>query len=221
MDIKEERQSLASSSPLDTLSTQEEYDQQRLYNAIGKKYQKNFIERWSSIYRERFIYKHLFRDLDFQGKKVLDAMCGPISITSELLKRGADVTALDSSSVCLQLYSELYPQCTTRCASILHTGFPDDTFDIVFIIAGLHHLHPYLLQGVDEITRILKPGGVFCFVEPHRGSVLDLFRKIWYKMDATFEKNEASVDIKALKTYFSGRYAYTFEKYFGSIAFFF
>lgn len=158
----------------------EEQAQQKLYDAIASEYQIHATEPWSTAYREHFIYKNLLHGLDLKGKNVLDAMCGPVSITPELLKQGAKVTALDNSPECLKLYSKLYPECDIKCASILQTDFPDNMFDAIFIVAGLHHIHPYVTKGVNEITRILKPGGLFCFVEPHKGTFIDPLRKLWY-----------------------------------------
>jgi len=55
-----------------------------------------------------------------------------------------------------------------------------------------------------EIRRLLKPGGVFAFVEPHTGSLPDLARRIWYRLDRSFLPNERAVDVERLARDFAG-----------------
>lgn len=46
--------------------------------------------------------------------------------------------------------------------------FEDCQFDVVFVIAALHHF-PNVTDGVAEILRVLKPGGTFiCGIEPNK-----------------------------------------------------
>ena len=45
--------------------------------------------------------------------------------------------------------------------SIHNTKFLDNTFDAIYICGGLHHVLPLLNETMNEIHRILKPGGLF------------------------------------------------------------
>ena len=65
--------------------------------------------------------------------------------------------------------------------------------------AGCTICNPTSTPAIDEIHRLLKPGGSFSFFEPHTGSLPDLFRQQWYKRDALFEDNEAAIDLERLK----------------------
>lgn len=58
---------------------------------------------------------------------------------------------------------------------------PDASFDVVCIGGALHHFHPGVQSAIDELHRVLKPGGILCFNEPHAGSLPDIARKIWYR----------------------------------------
>ena len=86
----------------------------------------------------------------------------------------------------------------------------------------MHHVHPCVSEAVDEIHRILKPGGYFCFAEPHKGSYPDVLRQFWYRHDRLFEENEQAIDLDGLKGAFSSKFDFTApEKYKGNVAYLF
>ncbi|GIX03941.1 MAG: hypothetical protein KatS3mg113_0947 [Planctomycetaceae bacterium] len=75
-------------------------------------------------------------------------------------------------------------------------GWPDNYLDAVIIQGGLHHL-PDLNQSLPavcaELTRVLKPGGLFFLVEPWLTPFLHLvhtccrsatLRQLWPRLDA-------------------------------------
>jgi SAM-dependent methyltransferase len=146
-------------------------------------------------------------------------MCGSGQTTEYLLSRGARVTSLDISAESIAALQRKWPDCAGVIASILESGFERDAFDCVVIVGGLHHLHPRLEDGLDEIHRILKPGGFFCFLEPHAESLPDLVRNRWYKRDPLFEKNEAAIDIDALMAKNRDRFHFRKMRYGGSVAY--
>ncbi len=127
--------------------------------------------------------------------KVLDAMCGSGQTTSYLLMHGADVTGLDISNEVIDTFQTRWTEATAVKRSLLDSGFPDNYFDCVAVVGGLHHIHPNVKRAVSEIHRVLKPGGHFCFMEPHSGSFPDLVRRVWYRFDRFFSDNEAAIDV--------------------------
>lgn len=53
-------------------------------------------------------------------------------------------------------------------ADAMSLPFHDKQFDVVFLIAALHHL-PDPFKGMEEIIRVLKPGGIFISaIEPNK-----------------------------------------------------
>jgi SAM-dependent methyltransferase len=103
--------------------------------------------------------------------------------------------------------------------SLLDSGLPDNSFDCVAVVGGLHHIHPNVKAAVREIHRVLKPGGHFCFMEPHSGSVPDVVRKVWYRFDRFFSDNEAAIDVGLLQEDFRNAFELKKVKYLGNIAF--
>jgi SAM-dependent methyltransferase len=189
------------------------------YDRIANQYQEHYGDFYSLKYRLRFINKPLFAGIDLEGKDVLEAMCGSGHTTEYLLSRGARITGLDVSSKEVHAFQRSWPDCSSVCASILESGLPDNHFDCVAVIGGLHHLHPHLGEAVHEIHRTLKPGGYLCFAEPHKQSLPDLVRSYWYKHDRLFAHNEASIDLEALKKAFSNHFNFRTDSYRGNIAY--
>lgn len=195
--------------------------QREHYDEIIYDYDAHYNEKYSNKYRDKFLYQPLFSDVDFSGKKVLEGMCGTGSTTAYLRTKGALVTGLDISPKAIELFKHKWPDMDAVCASMNDSGLPDNSFDVVVVDSGLHHLHPNLNQTLSEIHRVLKPGGFFFFLEPHSASFFDKLRKFWYKFDRLFEDNEASVDLDQMKLDFADKFDFKKEIYVGGLAFMF
>jgi len=195
--------------------------QKEHFDRIFLQYKISSDNLYHQRYLSRFIFGPAFEGITLSGKKVLDAMCSTGQATQCLLSKGAILTALDISEAAMDYFKKSWPNCSTICASILNSKLESNSFDCVVVMGGLHHLHPHVDKAIEEIYRVLKLGGYFCFVEPHSGSLPDLFRKIWYKYDNLFAENEASIDLEALKNKYSSYFKYIKERYSGSIAFLF
>jgi SAM-dependent methyltransferase len=195
-----------------------ESQQRDHYDAIFSDYEKHYDDPSSHRYRNEFVYDPLFEGVDLAGARVLEAMCGSGQATRYLTERGARVVGLDISNEAIASYRNRWNDATAVCGSILESGFPSESFDCVVVIGGLHHLHPHVDSAVREIARVLRSGGHFCLVEPHAGSLPDLFRKVWYRHDHYFADNEASVDVTDLARAHAGAFESVREVFFGGIA---
>jgi len=196
-----------------------ERQQQRHYDTIAADYEAHYSDEWSVEYRRRFIYEPMFAGLNLAGLQVLDAMCGSGQTTSYLLARGASVTGLDISNEVIDTFQSRWTGANVVKRSLLDSGLPDNSFDCVAVVGGLHHIHPNVKAAVREIHRVLKPGGHFCFMEPHSGSLPDVVRKVWYRFDRFFSDNEAAIDVSALQRDFRGSFELRKVNYLGNVAF--
>lgn len=200
--------------------TASEEAQKRHYERLAAEYDEgHYDDPWSRRYRRRFIDAPLLDGLDLNGREVLEAMCGGGHVAATLLERGARVTGLDISAAGIDSFRRRWPECKAVCASILDSGLPAESFDVAIVVAGLHHLHPHVPEAIEEVHRLLKPGGTFCFMEPHRGSLPDWFRRRWYRIDPLFLDNEAAIDLAALKGRFADHFEVVTERYGGNLAF--
>jgi SAM-dependent methyltransferase len=113
---------------------------------------------------------------DVTGKRVVDFGCGSGANTALLAGRGAHVWGIDISEDLLRLgqrrlsISGLADGATFVAGSAHDMPFPDNSIDVVFGIAILHHLDLDLVS--KEVRRVLKPGGRAIFQEPVRNSAV-------------------------------------------------
>jgi len=195
--------------------------QRRHYDKIAEEYEAHYGDSCSREYRRRFLYEPMFIGLNLEGRKVLDAMCGSGHTTEYLLSCGAEVTGLDISPEEINRFRSRCADARGICRSLLDSKLDSESFDCVAVVGGLHHLHPHLDTAIREIHRVLKPGGYFCFMEPHARSIPNLVRRFWYRFDNLFSENEAAIDIAYLKREFSEQFTFTHTKYSGNVAFLF
>lgn len=199
--------------------SQPEAQQQQHYNALANSYQEHYGDQWSRQYRDEHIHAHLVKGISLDGAHALDAMCGLGEVSQYLLDRGAHVIGVDISEEMLTKYRANLPRATAQCCSILATDLPSESFDLIAIVGGLHHLHPHLEEALHEFYRLLKPGGYLCFAEPHAHSLPDTLRNIWYRNDSLFEKNEAAIDLEYLEDKMAQLFTVKSRTYLGSIAY--
>ncbi len=108
-----------------------------------------------------------------RGLKVLDVGCGNGYVLFQYARNGAEVTGVDLTATAIDLCRKRFALngLTGRFVQIdgEHLPYPDDCFDIVCSMGVLHHIsNPQ--PTVDEIYRVLKPGGRLIAMLYHRYS---------------------------------------------------
>ncbi|MFM2064978.1 MAG: hypothetical protein RLZZ507_4649 [Cyanobacteriota bacterium] len=115
-----------------------------------------------------------FRQLALQDltlhsdSQILDLCCGSGQATAFLGKLSQNVTGLDASPLSLQRAKNNVPNATYVEAFAEDMPFADNSFDVVHTSAALHEMQPEQLRTIiQEVYRVLKPGGVFTLVDFH------------------------------------------------------
>jgi demethylmenaquinone methyltransferase/2-methoxy-6-polyprenyl-1,4-benzoquinol methylase len=116
-----------------------------------------------------------FRRLALEGlsinpsTKVLDLCCGSGQATEVLVQHSQNVVGLDASPLSLKRAQHNVPTAEYVEAFAEKMPFADDEFDVVHTSAALHEMNPLQLRQIlEEVYRVLKPGGVFTLVDFHR-----------------------------------------------------
>ena len=113
---------------------------------------------------------------DVAGMDVLEVGSGPAHDALVFALRGAAVTALDISSTALELAEQIYldldlPLSTVH-ADATAMPFDDNSFDLAFNAGVLEHFNDDQLEHViDEMIRVVRPGGTVLAFCPNRHNV--------------------------------------------------
>jgi ubiquinone/menaquinone biosynthesis C-methylase UbiE len=148
----------------------------RLNSRTLRRYNNPPADTWFPL---EYAY-HLLGDV--RGQRVVDFGCGSGANSVHLALRGAAVVGLDISESLIALARErLAANGVERTARFIvgsahDTPFVDNSIDVVFGIAILHHLDLQLVSR--EVHRILKPGGRAIFQEPVRNSAVLRFVRV-------------------------------------------
>jgi MPBQ/MSBQ methyltransferase len=103
------------------------------------------------------------------GSRVLELGCGNGKTLSALIRKEWNVTTLDSSQKAVTMSRNLVKRSSPAdimIADACHLPLRDTTFDAVFAIHVIGHMHePERKKIALEVTRTLKPGGIVFFCE--------------------------------------------------------
>jgi ubiquinone/menaquinone biosynthesis C-methylase UbiE len=98
----------------------------------------------------------------FAGKKVLEIGCGLGTDLLQFARGGADVTGIDLTPNSIELVRKHFSMenlpVVARVADAENLPFENSSFDLVYSFGVLHHT-PDTQKGIDEVYRVLKPGG--------------------------------------------------------------
>ncbi|MGF1446828.1 MAG: bifunctional 2-polyprenyl-6-hydroxyphenol methylase/3-demethylubiquinol 3-O-methyltransferase UbiG [Pikeienuella sp.] len=106
------------------------------------------------------------REIDWQGKTVLDLGCAGGFMAEALCDRGAQVTGIDPSAPAIAAARAHAAETGRAIAYDVGIGealpYGDAAFDAVVCVDVLEHVTD-LEQVLAETARVLKPGGLFLF----------------------------------------------------------
>jgi len=148
-----------------------------------------------------------FRFLKSNSKNsnILDYGCGVGNSLEEVIKfYPKKITGIDISEVSIEKAkknSKLNTNIELLVDNCEKTKFEDNTFDLVYGTGILHHLNIEIC--LEEIQRILKPGGRFLFIEPlGTNPLINLYRKLTPGSRSTDEHPLIDHDINFIKNRF-------------------
>ncbi|MCX6133069.1 MAG: class I SAM-dependent methyltransferase [Ignavibacteriales bacterium] len=129
---------------------------------------------------ERFRYdsQPFMRELvefdNFRGKRLLEIGCGLGTDLLQFARGGAITSGVDLTPASIELVKKRFAlegiSVDAQVADAENLPFPDASFDVVYSFGVLHHT-PNTQKSIDEVHRVLKPGGRIVIMLYHKNSV--------------------------------------------------
>jgi 2-polyprenyl-6-hydroxyphenyl methylase / 3-demethylubiquinone-9 3-methyltransferase len=141
---------------------------------------KTSINPWRVGYSKNILNK---LGIDPTGKKALEVGCGGGILCEEIRKMGFDTTGIDPSEESLNTAMNHAKagglEIKYEKGSGENIPYPDSSFDCIFCCDVLEHVQD-LPKVIAEISRVLKPNGVFFYDTLNRTFISKLVAiKIW------------------------------------------
>lgn len=134
------------------------------YSKLARDYEKNVdVTSGFNAYYERPAMMKLLPN-DITGSKVLDAGCAAGWYTEQLIKRGANVTAIDLSPEMVEATKRRVGRQVRVLKQDLSESLPfdDEAFDIILSSLTLHYIDDWT-STFQEFNRAMKPGAQLIF----------------------------------------------------------
>jgi ubiquinone/menaquinone biosynthesis C-methylase UbiE len=143
------------------------------------KFEKYFVNR-----KGRRFYRKLVEELAGVGQlkltpesKVLEVGAGNGALSALIYDRfhpaALNVTDYDQDQVDVakeslgEWYGSVPPAFTLQKADVLNLAYPTGSLDLILAFQMLHHVGSIedIYKALDEVSRVLKPGGQFIYME--------------------------------------------------------
>jgi len=132
---------------------------------------------FSDLQTQRYrSHRHLLPWIDsmVSGRTVLEIGCGVGLDAFTMAKKGMQVTAVDLTTVGIETVKTRFEaeglDAEFKVADACELPFADDSFDYVYSFGVLHHVAD-TQKAIDEVYRVLKPGGEAKIMLYHRRSL--------------------------------------------------
>jgi len=157
---------------------------ERIFGRTVSLHERGTEAYFSDLEQQRYrSHRHLRPWIEsmIPGRSVLEIGSGVGLDTFVMANHGLAVTAVDLTQVAAQTVSGRFRLHDMRgqfaVADACHLPFPDNTYDYVYSFGVLHHAAD-TARTVDEVHRVLKPGGEARIMLYHRRSLNEFVHRI-------------------------------------------
>ncbi|MFN8368772.1 MAG: methyltransferase domain-containing protein [Candidatus Kapaibacterium sp.] len=148
-----------------------ENDHYRSHYVFDSEYNDYFEEREdpATAHDELRVYQTILKHIPAQTQSVLDVGCGRAWVARELCPKGVFVCSMDISPVNPQKALKKYPYANHAglVADAFELPFADGAWDCIIASEIIEHV-PNPKAFVEELLRVLKPGGTLVLSTPYK-----------------------------------------------------
>jgi ubiquinone/menaquinone biosynthesis C-methylase UbiE len=147
------------------------------------------FEKAREVVEPGWVQEKVYRYGSYAAQRVLDVGCGNGYVLSRYAKGRANVVGVDLTWTGVSLSGQRF-RLQNLSGQFLQGNaetlpFHDESFDLVTSMGVLHHV-PSMEKAINEIHRVLRPGGEFVIMVYHRNSFYNrvafpLYRKFHSK----------------------------------------
>ena len=133
------------------------------FNEIAENYDR--LNHVMTLGMDRRWRRHAAKAASLSSDSIaLDVACGTGDMIIELEKFGCHTTGIDLSKEMVSIAREKTNSATFQLADAEHMPFDSAIFDTVTCAFGIRNF-VHLQQGINEMVRVLKPGGNIIILE--------------------------------------------------------
>lgn len=116
-----------------------------------------------------------------ETKTLLDVGCSFGHGTNIFSKKSKKTYGIDPNKELIKIAKKNYPKINFQEGTMEKTKFPKEFFDTIIVNDVLEHT-PNEINSLNEMYKILKPGGILIITTPHKGlfSFLDVDNYTYY-----------------------------------------
>jgi 2-polyprenyl-6-hydroxyphenyl methylase/3-demethylubiquinone-9 3-methyltransferase len=141
----------------------------RIYHELGERWytakdDSIALLRAESRTRNPWVTREIHKTFSRPNVRVLDVGCGAGFLANHLAREGFEVTGIDASESSIQVARQYDAtgMVNYEVGDAYHLPFDDASFEVVCAMDFLEHVDAPG-RVVDEVARVLKPGGLFFF----------------------------------------------------------
>jgi len=168
---KGESFSVVGSIPVMIRNNTSDNNHYRSHYVFDSEFNDYFEEREdpATAHDEHRVYQTILKHIPRETKNVLDVGCGRAWVARELCPRGMFVCSMDISLVNPQkaLNKYPYPNHASLVADAFELPFANGTWDCIIASEIIEHV-PNPKAFVEELLRVLKPGGKLIISTPYK-----------------------------------------------------
>jgi SAM-dependent methyltransferase len=163
----EERDAMAESRPEDGVEpTEPLVGKIPQYDSFAHEYLDHASAGFYNAQYDRPACLELLGDVD--GKRILDAACGPGLYAEELVRRGASVVGFDQSPAMIDLCRSRVPAGEFRVHDLAEPldWLVDASFDLILLALAIEYVDDRV-SALRELRRVLSPSGALVMSRQH------------------------------------------------------